>query len=157
MSPKTPRDPPKPLQFVSPLHKANRQLGEFMEADSRARGVEPGEGHLLSYTTLYGPCPVSRLVRVFGHKPSTLTSMLDRLEERGLVERNPNPDDRRSFLVSTTPEGSRIATELRERLEAMEDGIYRRIDARDLAGFQAVMRAIADLTRVDLERTEEER
>ena len=147
---------PKPLQFVSPLHKATRQLGEYMEADSRSRGVEPGEGHLLSYTTLYGPCPISRLTRVFGHKPSTLTSMLDRLEARGLVARSPNPDDRRSVLVSTTPEGSRIATELRERLEWMEEGIHRRIDARDLAGFQAVMRAIADFTRVDLERSEDE-
>lgn len=155
MSPSEP-DRPKPLQFVSPLHKATRQLGEYMEADSRARGVEPGEGHLLSYATLYGPCPISRLARVFGHKPSTLTSMLDRLEARGLVDRSPNPDDRRSVLVSTTPDGSRIATELRERLESMEEGIHRRIDPRDLAGFQAVMRAIADLTRVDLERSEEE-
>lgn len=146
---------PKPLQFVSPLHKASRQLGEYMGADSRAHGVEPGEGHLLSYTTLYGPCPVSRLSRVFGHKPSTLTSMLDRLESRALLERNPNPDDRRSFLVSTTEEGARIATELRARLEAMEDRIYSRIDARDFAGFQSVMRAIAEVTQVDLNQEEE--
>ncbi len=146
----------KPLQFVSPLHKANRQLGEYMEADSRERGVEPGEGHLLSYVTLYGPCPISRLSKVFGHKPSTLTSVLDRLEERGMLERTPNPDDRRSLLVATTPPGARVATELRAQLEEMEESIYERISARDFAGFQAVMRAIADLTQVDLTATEEE-
>ena len=145
----------QPLRFVSPLHKATRQLREYMEADSRARGVEPSEGHLLSYATLYGPCPVSRLSRVFGHKPSTLTSMLDRLEQRGLLERTPNPADRRSFLVSTTPEGARIATELRERLEDMEGRIHSRIEARDFAGFQSVMRAIADVTQIDLNREED--
>ncbi len=147
---------PKPLQFVSPLHKAERQLAEYMEADSRRRGVEPVEGHLLSYVTLYGPCPVSQVARVFGHKPSTLTSMLDRLESRDLLVRQPNPDDRRSVLVSTTPEGADIATELRKMLEDMEEEIYSRINARDLAGFQAVMRAIADLTKVDLTATREE-
>ena len=139
----------KPIQFVTQLHKATRQLVEYMEADSRARGVEPGEGHLLSYATLYGPCPVSRLSRVLRHMPSTLTSMLDRLEERGFLERKPNPVDRRSFLVSTTVQGARIATELRERLEDMEDRIYSRIDARDFAGFQSVMRAVAEVTQVD--------
>lgn len=146
----------KPLQFVSPLHKAERQLAEYMEGESRQRGVEPSEGHLLSYTTLYGPCPVSQLSRVFGHKPSTLTSMLDRLEERGLLERRPNPDDRRSILVSTTRRGAEVATELRAILEDMEERIYGRISARDFAGFQAVMRAIADLTHVDLTTVENE-
>ena len=145
---------PKPLQFVSPLHKATRQIGEFMEADSRARGVEPSEGHLLSYTTLYGPCPVSQLTRVFGHKPSTLTGMLDRLEEKGLLAREPNPDDRRSTLVRVTDEGGQVATELRDMLERLEDGVQQRIDARDLEGFQKVMAAIADLTRPDPDHPE---
>ncbi|MEZ4415614.1 MAG: MarR family transcriptional regulator [Gemmatimonadota bacterium] len=145
---------PKPLEFISPLHKATRQIGEFIETDSRERGVEPSEGHLLSYTTLYGPCPVSQLTRVFGYKPSTLTGMLDRLEERGLLTREPNPEDRRSTLVRVTPAGAEVATELREMLEGLEQGIHARIDARDFAGFKSVMQAIADLTQVDLNRTE---
>lgn len=73
---------------------------------SRTPGVEPNEGHLLTYTTLYGPCPVSQLSRVFGHKPSTLTGILDRLEGAGLLVREPNEADRRSFLIRVTPEGA---------------------------------------------------
>jgi len=126
-----------------------------MAADSRKRGVEPMEGHLLSYVTLYGPCPVSQLSKVFGHKPSTLTSILDRLETRDLLQRQPNPDDRRSVLVSTSKAGAKVATELREMLEDMEEQIYEQISARDFAGFQAVMKAIADLTQVDLTATDE--
>ena len=147
---------PTPLRFVSPLHKAQRQLAEYMEAESRERGVEPTEGNLLSYVTIYGPCPVSQLSKVFGHKPSTLTSMLDRLEGRALLERQPNPDDRRSVLVSTTAHGAKVATELRAMLEEMEEQIYEQINARDFAGFQAVMKAIADLTQVDLTALEQE-
>ena len=126
-----------------------------MAADSRKRGVEPSEGHLLSYVTLYGPCPVSQLSKVFGHKPSTLTSILDRLEARDLLRRQPNPEDRRSVLVSTSKAGAKIATELRQMLEDMEEQIYEKISARDFAGFQAVMKAIADLTQVDLTAADE--
>jgi DNA-binding MarR family transcriptional regulator len=117
---------------------------------SRARGVEPAEGHLLSYVTLYGPCPVSELTRVFGTRPSTLTGMLDRLEERGLLLREPNPRDRRSLLVGVTDPGAVIATELRAKLEAFEEELRSRVCERDLKGFDAVIRAIADITQVDL-------
>lgn len=41
-----------------------------------------------------------------------MTSLLDRLERRGLVERRPNPGDRRSILVQSTPAGLAVAREV---------------------------------------------
>lgn len=129
-----------------------------MAEASRAYGVEPHEGHLLSYTTLYGPCPVSELSRVFGMAPSTLTGTLDRLEARGLMTRRPNRDDRRSVLIAVTPRGAEAATALRGRLERFEEEVMGRVPARDMAGFEAVMRAVGEITQVELrpERVEEE-
>lgn len=141
---------PKPLRIVSPVHKATRQIGEYMLEASRALGVEPAEGHLLSYTTLYGPCPVSELSRVFGHKPSTLTGILDRLEKAELLVREPNADDRRSFLVRTTERGSEVATALRDRLERLEGDVTEAVGERDMQGFERVMQAVAEITQVDL-------
>jgi DNA-binding MarR family transcriptional regulator len=147
----------EPLRIVSPVHKAKRQLEEFMLDASREVGVEPSEGHLLSYTTLYGPCPVSELSRVFGLKPSTLTGTLDRLEVARLLVREPNAEDRRSFLVRVTAEGAHVATRLRKRLEDLEEEVARRVTKRDLAGFDVVMKAVGDITQVQLreERKEE--
>jgi DNA-binding MarR family transcriptional regulator len=145
----------EPLRFVSPLHKATRQIGEYLAEDCRRLGVEPGEGHMLSYTNLYGPCPPAELVRVFGYKPSTLTGMLDRLEEKGLVVRDPNPEDRRSFLIRVTDEGASIATRLRRRLEDFEEDVRQRAGPRAEKGFQAVLRAIADITRIELRERKE--
>ena len=119
-------------------------------ASSRALGVEPFEGHLLSYSTLYGPCPPSELVRVFGYKPSTLTGILDRLESAGLVVREPNTADRRSFLIRVTARGGDVATELRERLEGLEAEVMGRVSKRDMAGFAAVMAAVGDVTQIQL-------
>jgi DNA-binding MarR family transcriptional regulator len=140
----------EPLRIVSPVHKATRQIQEHMTALSRALGVEPHEGHLLSYTTLYGPCPPSELVRVFGYKPSTLTGALDRLESAGLLVREPNKEDRRSLLIRATDRGGEVATELRERLEALEDEVTGRVKKRDMEGFAAVMAAVGDVTKIQL-------
>ncbi len=146
---------PEPLRIVSPVHKAKRQIEEFMVKASRAQGVEPHEGHLLSFTTLYGPCRISELVRVFGYKPSTLTGTLDRLEEAGFLTREPNAEDRRSVLIQVTPEGAEVAGALRRRLEGLEDEILRRTDKRDMEGFAAVLGAMADITQIQL-RTEDD-
>ena len=139
----------EPLRIASPVHKAKRQLEEYMLDASRAAGVEPHEGHLLSYTTLYGPCSASELVRVFGYEASTLTGILDRLERAGLAVREPNAEDRRSILVRVTSEGARIATDLRGRLEALEADIEEQVSARDMKGFAAVMEALGAITQVE--------
>ena len=97
------------LQFLSPLHKASRQLSVYLETHTRELGVSPSEGHVVTYLRSYAPAPVGELVRVFGMKRSTLTSMLDRLERDGLLRREVNPGDRRSFLVHVTDAGVALA------------------------------------------------
>lgn len=137
-----------PLSFLSPLHKASRQLTMHLEARTRALGVSPTEGHLLTYLGRYAPAPVGELVRVFGTKQSTLTSILDRLEGAGLLRRLPNPDDLRSVLLRLTPKGRTLAGRLNRELVALEREIGARVNARDRAGFDAVMAAVGTVTGV---------
>jgi MarR family transcriptional regulator, organic hydroperoxide resistance regulator len=137
-----------PLQFLSPIHKASRQITIYLEGVMIELGVSPVEGHLLSYLRTYAPCPVSELERVFGHKPSTLTSMLDRLAERDLLTRQINANDRRSFTIELTAEGRKLAGKLQKMLEAFEQRIKDRATDKQIDGFRAVMQAIADVTDV---------
>lgn len=138
------------LEFLSPLHRASREISLYLEADVRGLGVSLLEGHLLTYLRSYAPAPVGELVRVFGIKQSTFTSMLDRLERAGFVRREINPQDRRSFLIHITDSGARLATRLNRRLERLEEEIRKRVGSRDVEGFRAVMRAIDEATRVRL-------
>jgi DNA-binding MarR family transcriptional regulator len=143
-----------PLQFLSPIHKASRQITIYLERATVELGVSPAEGHLLSYLRTYAPCPVSELERVFGHKPSTLTSMLDRMAERNLLTRKINPSDRRSFTIELTPDGRKLAANIQKMLEAFEQRVKDRITERQSAGFRAVMGAIADVTDVNVREKE---
>ncbi len=136
----------KPLVFLSPIHQASRQIGFYLEPTCRHLQISGIEGHLLAYLAVYTPRSVGDLKKVFGLKPSTLTAMLDRLETAELIQRSPNPEDRRSWLVSIQPRGAEIAATLRSVIEDLETSIRHRVSERDLDGFRAVMRAIAQQT-----------
>lgn len=138
------------LQFLSPLHKASRQLSVYLETHTRELGVSPSEGHLISYLRSYAPAPVGELVRVFGMKQSTLTSMLDRLERDGLLRREVNPGDRRSLLIHITDAGAELSERLSDQLTRLEAEIRARVSDEEMDGFRAVMAAVDEVTRVQL-------
>jgi DNA-binding MarR family transcriptional regulator len=121
-----------------------RQIGICLE--ERLAGLGAGkDGHVLAYLLSYAPATVGELARVFGHPPSTLTSLLDRLDAKGLVHRSLNPDDRRSFLVSLEPRGRALGQEVRALIEAFEGEVARRVSAADVQGFHAVVRAFGEI------------
>jgi len=79
-----------------------------------------------------------------------MTSILDRLAERDLIERRTNPDDRRSFQVELTGAGHEVADQIHALLETLESQITAAVSEADVAGFRAVMSAIGNVTDVQL-------
>lgn len=138
------------LNYLSPLHRATRQIALWFE--ERMPEMPGVEGHMLSYLAPYGPCPVSELVRVFGMKHSTMTSILDRLEARGLLERTSNPSDRRSLLIGLTRKGRAEASRVNVLVEEIEREIGKRVSKRDLEAFRRVMGAVEEATAVEVRK-----
>lgn len=62
------------------------------------------------------PLPMRKLAQKLKCEPSNVTGIVDRLEARALVERHPDPADRRVKVAAATEEGRRVARELREGL-----------------------------------------
>jgi MarR family transcriptional repressor of emrRAB len=90
---------------------------------------------------------IGELVFATATKPSTLTSILDRLVRKGHVRRELDPADRRSFRVSLTADGRRAANASREAMGDLEAAALATITAADIAGFRAVASALAELAR----------
>jgi len=80
-------------------------------------------------------------------KPTTLTSVLDRLVRKGHVTRELDLADRRSFRVSLTPDGHRAADASRAAMRDLERAALAAISDADLAGFRAVTTALTEMTR----------
>ncbi|WP_225821111.1 MarR family winged helix-turn-helix transcriptional regulator [Streptomyces naphthomycinicus] len=101
------------------------------------------QARLLSLLSLE-PLPMRKLAQKLKCEPSNVTGIVDRLENRGLVERRPDPADRRVKVAAATEEGRRVARDLREGLHfareplaglsAEERGSLRDLLRRMLAG-----------------------
>ena len=76
-------------------------------------------------------------------RPTTLTSLLDRMTRRGYVVRELDPGDRRSFLVSLTEKGRPVARAAMAAMGDLEREALGAVSSTQIAGFRAVVRALA--------------
>jgi MarR family transcriptional regulator for hemolysin len=65
-------------------------------------------------------------------EPPTLVRHLDKLEQEGLVERRPDPDDRRVVRVVVTPAGHERLRELHEVVHQLDDEVRGILTKRDV-------------------------
>jgi|SRR5579859_2792933 len=129
------------LRLIPAIHRAAHRIGLLLEQPPHL-GVTQGEAHILAHLEAAGPSTVARLHYAFAHKRSTLTSILDRLDARGLVRREISSRDRRSFVIRLTPEGKKLAGRAYRRLATFEAVILKTAGGRQLRGFDAVVTAI---------------
>lgn len=88
-----------------------------------------------AFVYAHGQTPMKRLADALGIRPNVATGIVQRLVDRGLIERRENPDDRRVRLLSVTDQGDALIDDLaaiilaktREALERLSDEQLRRL------------------------------
>jgi DNA-binding MarR family transcriptional regulator len=85
---------------------------------------------------------VSQLGAAVGTKPTTLTSVLDRLERRGHITRSTRASDRRSVLIELTDSGRAAAAVITETFADIEHRALGALPPEAVAGFHAVLDAL---------------
>jgi DNA-binding MarR family transcriptional regulator len=91
-----------------------------------------------------GTLSVGQLSEQTGTRASTLTGLLDRLENRGYVTRELDPADRRSFRLPLTEAGQATAARVLAAIADLERDALSRLDATQLAGYHAVITALQE-------------
>lgn len=76
--------------------------------------------------------------------PSQLVSLVDDLQARGLVERRPDPNDRRANVVIATESGRELAEAARADAEAAEHAAHAGLSADDRGQLARLLRTIAE-------------
>jgi DNA-binding MarR family transcriptional regulator len=118
-------------------HLAHRRIAE---AELAALGLRPKEFGALSVLAAEGPLSQQRLGERMGVDRTTMVAVCDALEDKGLVERERSPEDRRAYALSTTGEGRRALARATRAAE--------RAEARSLAGIpEADRRRLKELLR----------
>lgn len=105
--------------FVSSLHRAVHAFSLFFER-SLAGEVTQAEAIVLLYLSSTRSSTINDVHAAFLHKRSTLTSIVDRLQARGLVERRISENDRRNYMLVLTREGRAAARQLAEAVASLQ-------------------------------------
>jgi len=105
-------------------------------------GVSMAQLNILYILRRSGEMPMSRLAEVLNVSLSNATGLIDRMEERGFIERTRVPEDRRIVLIRLTADGQRVL----EDQDAMSEELLRRVlDRLDPHQLGVVAQATADL------------
>ena len=128
---------------ADPARRAWRAMSELVLDHDRKVAVSKALG--MSWTRALvlrrlaaEPLTLSALAAQLTADPPYVTLMVDDLEERGLVERRPHPDDRRAKLVSLTPAG-RAAVVQAEQILDEPPAALRELAPEDLAALLRVL------------------
>ena len=122
------------------ISRMARRLRQEAGAD-----LSPSMTAALATIERHGPLTPSELAERERVQRPTVTRVLARLEETGLVVRAADPQDRRCSLVSISDDGRALLGAMRERKDAF---LARRIDALEPADREALDRAAAILERM---------
>ncbi|MEV6378886.1 MarR family transcriptional regulator [Streptomyces sp. NPDC051773] len=112
----TPRIDPLTMEVVELIGTVVARYHEEYEDAAAEHSLTGAQARLLGLLSLE-PLPMRRLAQKLRCEPSNVTGIVDRLEARGLVERRPDPNDRRVKLAAATDDGRRVARSLRDSLD----------------------------------------
>ncbi|GAA4256163.1 MarR family winged helix-turn-helix transcriptional regulator [Dactylosporangium darangshiense] len=89
------------------------------------------------------PCTQLALANKLGIDRTVMTYLLDDLEKAGVIERQPDPADRRARRIIATEAGRATLCELQRKLRHVEDRVLGSLPEDDRAAFRSMLRTVA--------------
>jgi len=106
--------------------------------------ISPAQGRILFVLWNKDGISIQELARKTSLGKSTLTSMLDRLEQAGFVKRVPSKEDRRTILIKLT-EKDRECRDLYTKITKEKTGLfYKGFTSKEIDAFENYLRRILD-------------
>lgn len=134
------------MQVLSRVSRLARHLDRARKQAFAAHDLETWEFDVLAALRRSGPpydLSPGRLVAETLVTSGTMTNRVDRLASRGLVERRPDPEDRRGILVSLTASGRRTVDAALDELLIREREILGALDTAEATRLADALRTLA--------------
>jgi len=115
-------------------------------------GISMAQLHIMYTLQRGGEMPMSRLAEVLHVSLSNATGLIDRIEERGFVERTRVPEDRRVVVIRVTDAGRRMLDEVDALSSDLLRSVFARIGPTQVAvvgrAFAALRRGLEEATGI---------
>jgi DNA-binding MarR family transcriptional regulator len=129
---------------VLALQRATHQTLHLLGTALAELRLTAAEINVLANLGNGGTLNVRQLSERTGSRASTLTGILDRLENRGYLTRELDPGDRRSFRLPLTEAGQAIAGRVLAVIADLERTALAGLSADQIAGYHAVISALQE-------------
>ena len=90
------------------------------------------------------PRPMNMLCKLYDCDASNITGIIDGLEQKGLVSRQPHPNDRRIKVIRLEPAGEKLRNTIGTQLESKSDSLFNGLDAREIELLAKLIQKVAD-------------
>ncbi len=106
----------------------------FME-QVKPSGLTSGQPKVLDYLKDHNGANQREIAAACHIEPGSLTSVLNRMEEKGLIERRMLEGNRRTFYIFMTDEGKRLKDLVEENFISIEEKAFKNISSEEQAAF----------------------
>ena len=106
--------------------------------------LSPHQARALRVVCVRDGVRLSELAEALRIAPRSATEVADGLQERGLVERTADPDDRRAVRLTPTESGRRVQREVDDARAAASQELFARLSAADRAELERILRQLTD-------------
>jgi DNA-binding MarR family transcriptional regulator len=126
------------------LSKVHQLMGRVFNRLLREHSIElnSAQGRILFVLWEADDIPITELAQATMLSKSTLTSMLDRLEEAGHIRREPSPEDRRVTHITLTEKNRRLRDRYDQVSKEMTEFFYEGFAPEEIAIFERGLRRI---------------
>jgi DNA-binding MarR family transcriptional regulator len=126
------------------LQRATHATLQVLSAELADLDLTPSEINALASLADGQSRTVSALGAATGIRPTTLTSVLDRLERRGHIRRGAQPGDRRAVLVQLTGSGRETSRTIRRAIASLESRALADLPPTALEGLRQSLEALTE-------------
>jgi DNA-binding MarR family transcriptional regulator len=134
-----------PVQLADLLHGLTRRLRRSQIDGLAPLGLTPAQGRALRIIARgqdEEPLRMTELADRLGIVPRSVTTVVDALEEAGLVRREVDPRNRRAILLRLTDRGAAVRDDLREARRRAAEELFAPLSADDRDSLAALLRLL---------------
>ena len=136
--------------LISRIKQAGTRIFDRMLAASGIDAFNGAQGRILYVLWQHEDISISSLSAKTSLANTTLTSMLDRMENSGLIVRKPDPADRRSRLIALTDKAKDLQHDYELVSQQMNERYYIGFTESEILQFEAYLqRVLANLEKED--------
>jgi DNA-binding MarR family transcriptional regulator len=128
-------------QIVHAFGQMGLYLRKTQWRTEEAEALTPTQVGVLTALRRHGPARVQALARKLGTRHATMSEVVSTLVRRGLVAKEPDPDDARAVRIALSPEGATVAAE-RYRVPPGLSRALEGLAAGERAAFKRTLAAI---------------